>query len=296
MNKKKLVITGSSGLIGSRVVELWKDKYELFGFDRHENKVQGLKPFSVDITDKFKVSKVLSEIQPDVVLHLAALADLETCEKDHDLAKKINVEGTRNLLESAEKTRFIYFSTGFVFSGERGDYRELDRPEPESFYAQTKLEAEILVNKLNKQAAIVRINYPYRAVFAPRVDCIRWMLPKLQQKEEITVVKDQIVKPIFIDQLVEGLEKVVKGDYDGPFHFADTTVGNWLDFAYTVCEVFGYDKGLVHGVTYEEFLAQNSRVRAPYNVSLNTEATEKELNWEPLPFSESLKIIKRQME
>lgn len=277
-------------------MELLKADFQFVCGDRTSNQQREVKNVFLDITDSDRVSKVFSEEKPEVVLHLAAMADLQLCEQDKELAHKVNVEGTKNLFQASAsfKPHFIFVSTGFVFKGDQGDYHEHDIPDPQSYYGATKFEAEELVKKSGLKSAIIRFNYPYRASFEGKSDCVRWLIPKFQQKEKVTVVKDQFLKPVFIDQISEAIRLIIKKKKEGIFHLADTTRFNWVELAKTVAEVFGFDEKLIKETTYEAFIKETDRIRSPSDVSLNTKMSEAILGLKMISFKQGLAKIKQQ--
>ena len=163
----KILGTGLSGLVGSRVVELLNSVYE-FEFS------------DTDITNKEAIDERIRSSNASIVLHLAAKTDVDGCEKDRTLgtegdAWKINVLGTENVVEACEKNnkKLIYVSTDFVFDGEtKSEYSEEDKPNPINWYARTKYEGEKIVQSSNFNWIIVRIAYPYRSNFK-RKDFVR---------------------------------------------------------------------------------------------------------------------------
>lgn len=294
----KLLITGSSGLIGSRLVELWQPQFTLIGIDRHPLPSNQIKNIQGDITDSEAITDIIQEIKPDYIVHLAAIADLEFCEKNKEVARKVNIQGTENLLKASKnlKIHYIYISTGFVFKGDQGNYKEDDLAEPQSYYAMTKYQGEELTKKLVNSWSIVRFNYPYRANFIAKTDCIRWMIPKFKNGEAITLVNDQYLKTAFVDKIGEVIAEVIRKKKSGIFHVADTSYGSWIDLARTVTEVFGFDANLIKEVSYNKYLSQTKRVTAPIDVSLNTEHTEKNLGIKMISLKQGLKEIKKQQE
>src|SRR3989344_9155773 len=160
----KILGTGLTGLVGSRIVELLSDSYEFENISRNTG---------VDITDKEKIIEKIKSSDAAIVLHLAAKTDVDGCEKDKALGEigdawKINVEGTRNVADACRESRkkLIYVSTDFVFDGTREAYAEDDTPNPINWYGKTKYEGEKIVQNLLTPWLIVRIAYPYRASFA----------------------------------------------------------------------------------------------------------------------------------
>ena len=160
--KIPIIGTGLSGLVGSRIVELLSDKYQFEDISLATG---------IDITDKPAVLMVVQKNQADLILHLAAMTDVDRCEKDklsgeNGDAWKINVNGTQNIVDAAESfnKKVLYISTDFVFDGNADFYTEDDQPNPINWYAQTKYEGEKIVLQQPKNL-VIRIAYPYRKEF-----------------------------------------------------------------------------------------------------------------------------------
>ena len=158
----KVAITGSTGLVGSRVVELLKDEFEFIELT-HDR---------VDLTNKESVTTALQDINFDFVIHSAAYTNVDKAEnEDKELAYKLNVEATKYILEvsQAKKAKFIYVSTDFVFDGIVFPNYEDDVVNPINVYGKTKAEGEKVVGD---QGMIVRPSFPYRAQFEKKKDFV----------------------------------------------------------------------------------------------------------------------------
>ena len=178
----KILGTGLSGLVGTRVTELLADKYEFEDLSLDTG---------VDITDKDLVDKAFVKSDASIVLHMAALTDVDVCEREAQSAKRktqnksgicwrTNVLGTRNIAELANRyeKKLIYISTDFIFDGENSSYSEQSRPNPINWYGQTKYEAEKIVQESNNKVLIARLAFPYRAHFK-KDDVVRFFLNRL---------------------------------------------------------------------------------------------------------------------
>ena len=128
----KLLITGASGLYGSKLAQIALAK----SFEVYSSDIQSLSVYGnfvkLDISAKEKVEDAFNRIKPDVVVHAASLTDVDKCELNKELAWKVNVEGTKNIVEASQRVDsfLIYISTDYVFSGEKGCYKETDKPNP----------------------------------------------------------------------------------------------------------------------------------------------------------------------
>jgi len=153
---KKILITGSNGLLGQKIVRQWKEEqnFELIATARGENRITEITGFqyeSMDITKEENVLEVISKYQPDYVINTAAMTNVDQCEEDQELCLELNVNAVQYLIKACEKTGsfLLHLSTDFIFDGENGPYLETAAPHPLSFYGQSKLDAEELIQKSN---------------------------------------------------------------------------------------------------------------------------------------------------
>ncbi len=157
--KPRLLILGASGFVGSHWARAAAAQFEVFQAARH---VPGDSPgwLAVDITDRASVDAAFEAARPDQVTLLAAISDIDRCQREPELAERINVDGARNVAKACARTgaRLLYTSTDAVFDGTRGYYREDDTPTPPNFYGETKARAERIVAELCPDALIVRLS------------------------------------------------------------------------------------------------------------------------------------------
>lgn len=284
----KILGTGLTGLVGSRIVELLSDRCE---FESSE----------VDITSRDEISKKVQASKASIVLHLAAKTDVDSCELDKELkdqgeAWRVNVLGTENVALACSRTnkKLIYVSTDFVFDGENppdGGYSEEEVPNPINWYGQTKYEGEKIVQGSNTHWAIVRIAYPYRACFK-RNDFARSIISKLQRGEKITAITDHVMTPTFIDDIAGALETLIFKNATGIFHLVGRQFVSPFEAAVLISDVFSFDKNLIQKTTRDEYF--KNRTQRPFNLSLRNDKI-KQLGVKMRTFGESLQEIKRQL-
>ncbi|MEK7450531.1 MAG: SDR family oxidoreductase [Patescibacteria group bacterium] len=282
----KILGTGLSGLIGSRVVELLNGNHE-FEFS------------DTDITDKGAIDEKINSSSASVVLHLAAKTDVDGCEKDKILGVdgdtwRINVEGTRNITEACEKSnkKLIYISTDFVFDGEKESaYSEEDKPNPVNWYATTKYEGEKIVQNSNLNWIIARLAYPYRANFQ-RKDFVRNLIHFFKNKEPLNMVTDHIMTPTFIDDIAFALDKLLKNNSKGIFHIVGSSFVSPYEAAVKIAEVFNFDKTLIKTITRKEFFKH--RAPRPFRVAIKNAKIQKQ-GIKMKTFEEGLREIKNQI-
>ena len=150
----KILITGSNGLLGQKLVKLLanKDGIELLATSKGENRISNQSGYtykSLDITNQLEVEAIFDEFIPDTVINTAAMTNVDACESDKELCWDLNVNAVKYQIQAAEKhqSHYIHLSTDFVFDGEKGPYKESDIPNPLSYYGETKYQAEKLVQK-----------------------------------------------------------------------------------------------------------------------------------------------------
>src|SRR3989344_5132524 len=259
MGKIKIIGTGLSGMVGSRIVELLGGQYDFKNLSLETG---------VDITDKTLIANILQESDAPIVVHLAAKADVDGCEKDKEKDVKIlkyqnigeqeeewrrektawciNVLGTKNLMEACLKTgkKLIYISTDFIFDGENKDgYMEEATPNPINWYGKTKYEGEKIVENLNSYC-IMRLAYPYRISFE-RNDFVRSIILRLKNKEPLQMVTDHFMTPTFIDDFAGALDILIKTKSQGIFHAVGSQFITPYEAALLIAKIFGFNPSLI---------------------------------------------------
>jgi dTDP-4-dehydrorhamnose reductase len=280
----KILGTGLSGLVGSRIVELLKDQYE---FDSSE----------VDITDRDGIIGKIKSSDAPIVLHLAAKTDVDGCEKDKILGEngdawRINVEGTRNVVEvsQASHKQIIYISTDFVFDGSQKVYTEEDVPHPINWYSKTKYEGEKIVQNTSIPWIIVRLAYPYRSHFAKR-DFVRTLIDKFEKGESLQMVTDHIITPTFIDDVAYALDALIKNNATGIFHAVGSEFLSPYDAAVQIAKVFNFDQKNITKTTRLKFF--RNRAQRPFHLALKNDTIRK-LGVKMRTFEEGLEEVKLQ--
>ena len=227
----KILGTGLSGLVGSRIVELLKGRYDFETSD-------------IDITDRQKIIDKIKSSDAPIVLHLAAKTNVDGCEKDRSAVWAVNVVGTQNIVDACQesKKRLIYISTDFVFDGEKtSEYIEEDTPNPINWYAKTKYEGEKIVQTLSCPWIIARIAYPYRANFE-RNDFARAILKRLQDQKAVAGVTDHKFSPTFVDDITHALDALIKSESTGIFHVVGSQSLSPYDAGVAIAKTFSFDK------------------------------------------------------
>ncbi len=292
----KVLVTGASGLLGSKLTELLVNKgYKVYsGYYTHRPKY-GI-PVKLDISNENTVSKIIDKVKPDIIMHSAALTDVDKCESDKDLAFKINVLGTKNIALYFKKYGYflIYISTDYIFGGEKGLYSEDDVPKPVNYYGFTKFKGEEEIKKLLDEYCIVRSSVIYGSNPATgKVNFVHWIIEKLRNNEVVNAVVDQWNSPTLNTNLAEMIIEVVERRLTGIYHLAGATRINRYELAKLIAETFNLDETLIKPINLDEIPWVAKR---PRDSSLNIRKARSILSNKPYTVREALKILKKELE
>ncbi len=287
----KLLITGASGLYGSKLAQLALAK----GIEVYSTDIQSLSVYGnfvrLDITGKQQVDEAFNNIKPDVVVHAATLTDVDKCELNKELAWKINVEGTKNIAEASKHTGsfLIYISTDYVFSGEKGSYKETDKPDPINYYGLTKLKAEEIV-QAQKEYFIARPSVIYGSTpAAGKVNFALWLIETLRKGERAKIVIDQWNTPTLNTNLAEMTLEAAERRLTGIYHLCGATRVSRMEFATMIADAFGLNKTLIDPVSSAQFTWPAKR---PADSSLDTAKAQSTLKNKPLAMPDALEQLK----
>jgi dTDP-4-dehydrorhamnose reductase len=290
-----LLITGASGLFGSKLAELAAaSKYAVYsGYSR--DSVSFGAPIQFDVSDKNQVEAVFKKVNPEVVVHAAALTDVDKCELNKELAWKINVKGTRNIAEAAKSSHafLVYISTDYVFNGETGGYAEADRTDPINYYGFTKLKAEDLVKDLVDEYCIARASVIYGPTpAAGKINFALWIVNQLKKKKQIKIVTDQWNSPTLNTNLAGMTLEITERKLTGTFHLSGATRISRYDFAKVTAQTFSLDANLIIPCSSADFAWTAKR---PRDSSLNTAKARQTLQTKPIQIKQALEVLKQEL-
>ena len=292
----KLLITGASGLYGSKLAQIaTKKQHQVYAAHNQHETTQGI-PIQLDISDKNQVEKTIQTVNPDVVVHAASLTDVDKCELNKEIAWKINVEGTRNVAQATEtnKAFLLYVSTDYLFDGKKGYYKETDKPAPINYYGLTKLKAEEQVKNITTKYCIARPSVIYGATpAAGKVNFALWLLNKLQNKESAKIFTDQWNSPTLNTSLAEMTLEIAERQITGIYHLSGATRINRFDFATVLAKTFNMDTSLIIPTETKELSLPAKR---PKDSSLNTAKAQQELKNQPLQITQALEKLRTELQ
>jgi dTDP-4-dehydrorhamnose reductase len=300
VQKTKILITGSNGLLGQKLVSLLFQQadIQLIATSRGANRMDftdGYQYQEMDITDAEQVAEVIEKIRPDAIIHTAAMTNVDQCEGEKDLCWEMNVKAVEYLVEACEKHQIFlcHLSTDFVFDGNYGPYSEEDLPSPVSFYGWSKYAAEEIVKRSKCPWSIVRTVLVYGITNdMSRSNIILWVKNSLEQHKPIKVVTDQFRTPTLAEDLAMGCYLVVSKKAEGIFHISGKDFLTPYEMAIKTADFFGLDKSLISQVDASSFTQPAKR---PARTGFVLEKAIQVLGYNPVSFEEGIEVLAGQM-
>jgi len=252
MGKKRVLITGVSGLLGGELAQRWKNTFDILGvYNTHAVQIDGIELAQADLLDTKALADVFKRFKPQVVVHCAALADIDTCQGDPQKAHQLNVAATANVaaLAAAGKAKLAHISTDAVFDGRKGKYREEDPVNPVNVYGQTKLEAEAQALK-TPGALVIRTAF-YGFNIQPKT-CFAEALPGLLAAgKTVNGFKDVMTSAIYTGDLADVLAQAIAKDLSGIYHAGAADPVSKYELACVMARGLGFDPALIKPVSVE---------------------------------------------
>jgi len=290
----KLVITGAGGLLGSALVTKARE-HEVFSFYNQHLPASGV-PVRADLQDWDQLARILKNINPDAIVHAAALTDVDRCEREQNLASAVNYESTKVIAKCASELGafLIFVSTDYVFDGEKGRYRENARPRPINFYGLTKLNGEHVVKELLSDYLIARTSVIFgSAPSSGKVNFALWVLNALKEGKPAKVTVDQFVSPTFNANLAEMIMECLERRLTGTMHLSGATRLSRFEFASELCTEWSLNPSVIEPV---EMSQMNWSAPRPRDSSLDVTKAASILRTKPATISQSLRAMKSQLD
>ena len=227
----RILLTGSEGQLGRELQRILSSVGEIIGVNRQR----------MDLRDPNKIRQVISEIKPDTIVNAAAYTAVDRAETESELAYAINAIAPTIMAEEAQKlgSFLLHISTDYVFDGTKSTpYTEQDIPNPLSVYGKSKLAGEEGIQQIGGQSIILRTAWVYGSF--GKSNFLKTMLRLAQEREEIRVVCDQIGSPTWARDIAEAITQLLSKQEStglaGVYHFTNSGVATWYDFAIAIFE------------------------------------------------------------
>ncbi len=299
MNTRRVLVIGSNGLLGQKIVELL-----IRGSggtvtcasieERPVRDLQSAEYLQFDVTSKKDVKRVVAASEPDVIINCAAMTNVDACETERELAWKINVGGVENIIESSrkEKVFVVHVSTDYIFDGKSGPYTEDDRPEPLSYYGKTKLASENALRASGLLYFIARTMVLYGYGVDVKPNFALWLIQSLEKGNTVNVVDDQVGNPTLVDDLAYGMLRGIELGQTGVYNIAGREILSRYKFGVELAKAFGFDPALITPIKTAQLRQPAPR---PLNSGLITLKAEVQLGIRPSTMAEGIAVLKNQL-
>ena len=248
----------------------------------------------MDITDAEAVQEVMAAVQPEAVIHTAAMTNVDQCESKKELCWSLNVTAVEHLVQACRRQNsyLCHVSTDFIFDGAAGPYHEDDRPSPLSFYGWSKLAAEEVVRRSGLRWGIARTVLVYGiAADMSRSNLILWVKKSLEDGKTIKVVTDQFRSPTLAEDLALGCWLMADRQAEGVFNISGKDLLTPHEMALATADYFGLDAALITRADSSTFTQPAQR---PPRTGFVLEKARRVLGYEPRSFREGIALLAEQ--
>lgn len=286
----RIAITGASGLLGCALMDVAESKHQIVAA-YHSAEIldrKYLEQYPLDLGSESSIRQFVESARADVIIHSAAITDVDLCEREPKLAQLFNADATRRLVDAVRSTpsRLLYISTDYVFDGVNGPYSEAAPTNPINVYGKTKLEGENAVLSLAERGTIVRSasflghGSDDRLTFAER------LLAMMKYEPPILAADDQRSNVTPVDELAAGIVQTIEAGASGVWHIAHPDVISRWELAVLIAEQAGLDQSAVKRVKYGTL---NRDAVRPLNGGLRVDKAARGLALRFRPLAESVR-------
>lgn len=288
-------------MLGQKLVKLFlkKDDFEIFAFSRGGNRIinqKGYTYYNIDLTQKKELLDRIKNIKPNIIIHTAAMTNVDACESQRKECDIINIEVVKTIAGICKEydIHLIHISTDFIFDGEKdGFYTEEDEPNPISYYGLSKLRSEEVVLNAGIKYTILRTILVYGLVdYNDRSNIVLWVKNSLESKKPIHAVTDQYRMPTYADDLAESCYLAIENDVTGIYNVSSNELMSVYDIALEVANVFGLDKNYISPIKTNEL---NLPAKRPPRTGFLLKKSISQLNLPSYSFKERLQVFRDQI-
>ena len=288
----RVLVTGAGGLLGGRLAELLAAAHDVVAV-RHRSPVpDGLDIVDADLLDAPALARALEQARPDAVLHSAALADADRCEREPDLARRCNVDLSFRVAQAcrARGIRLVALSTDLVLAGDRAGSSEDVPAAPILVYGRTKLDGETAILDEAPEAAVLRIALVLGRGFGPRTTASEGIASALAAGRTVRLFTDQYRTPVDPESVADAVARVLARSASGRFHVGGPERLSRHAMGLRVARLLGLPESGIEPVSQASAPAGVAR---PADVSLDCARADRELGWRPRPLDEAIRESRR---
>jgi dTDP-4-dehydrorhamnose reductase len=292
----KILITGSNGLLGQKLVrQLKKNKIDFLATSKGENRNPDCDQThysSMDICSEVEIAKVFAEFLPTHVIHTAAITNVDACELNPTDCYETNVLATQKLFNQAKEigAHFQLLSTDFIFDGEKGNYKEEDQPNPLSIYAKSKVDAEqFLLSDNYQNFSIVRTIIVYGvANNLSRTNIVCWAKEALSKGQEMRIIDDQFRAPTWADDLAWACIRICELNKLGIYHISGPETMSIFEVVERVAKYFNLS---TNSLVRTDSSTLNQPAKRPPRTGFDLTKAKNDLGYNPKKLEETLDLL-----
>lgn len=292
----RILITGSNGLLGQKIVDQLNKSCTLFlATSKGENRNPSCAIANyqqMDISDSSEIEMVFKQFQPTHIIHTAAMTNVDHCEQQPDECNRINFESVKLLFEASIKVNahFQLLSTDFVFDGEKGNYNEEDQVNPLSVYAQSKVNAEqLLHDSTYSNWSIVRTIIVYgTANNLSRSNIVYWAKEALEKKQALAIIDDQFRAPTWASDLAWACIRICELNKIGIYHISGPTTFSIFEIVEKIAQFFNLS---TDNLTKSSSLNLNQPAKRPPKTGFDLTKARTDLDYNPKTLEETFSIL-----
>ena len=265
----KILVTGASGLLGSNLVLEAVQHHDVIAVSHtHPVCLEGAETVLADLSLPENANRIICQYAPDWVIHCAAYTNVDQCEKNPDIAFRLNRDMSRWVAQATKTCggRLVYISTDAVFDGSKSGYGEEDIPQPNNIYSQSKLDGERVATEEDPDVMIVRTNF-YGWNAGEKKSLAEWFLEHLEEGRICRGFTDVFVKLLLVNDLVDLLLQMMERKCEGIYHVLGNDCTSKYGFGIQLAQVFKLDERLIQPANLDQIGLLAPRAR---NLCLDT--------------------------
>lgn len=299
--RKKVLITGSNGLLGQKLLEAFRKEknFEIIasskGKDRTPQEHINHNYVSLDITQEEEIVACFDKHQPDVLINCAAMTNVDACEDNREACYKLNVAAVDYMADACLKydTHFVHLSTDFIFDGTAGPYKEDSPAKPTCYYGESKLLSEEILQQKLKRYSILRTVLVYGIIHdLHRSNIVLWAKKALEAKQEMKIVNDQFRTPTLVEDLANACLLATKKEAFGLYHISGKDFLSILELVKKIADFWGLETDTVIEISSDSL---DLRADRPLVTGLDISKAIEELGYQPHSIGEGLALVDQQL-
>ena len=260
------------GQLGASLYSDFSNSYHVINTSRRgsSNSVK------LDVSNSSEVENKLDKYSPDFIFNCASYNSVDDCENNREYARAVIVGGLKNLVKFSNKNcKIVHISSDYIFNGQKGNYSELDSPDPINYYGKLKLEAENFLRSSNRDFVILRCSALFSGFLNNKSNFLGWIYNNLKDGKKVKLFDDQYSNPCPVQLLSESLSLIIALNLKDIFNIGSLDSISRYEFALKVCERFKLNQSLIQKIKSDSLNQSATRPKSTY---LNIDKISNELD------------------